>query len=141
MSQAIDAAVATKVKLCALWTSIVFCLIYTEYFRLHRPAALEQMKAFGASPEYQMAALVMVAIPILMIFLSAALPAKVNRILNIVLGLAFVLLWALSTLMISGLASALNVTLTLSAAKILQIAVAAFAALVVWYAWKWPSAL
>lgn len=139
MSQRSDQAIDTRVKLCALWTSIMFCLIYSEYFALHRPAALEVRKAFGANPEFQLVAFVMVAIPTLMIFLSVALPAKYNRTLNILVGLSFVLFWAFRRLVISLLAAGANVTLTLSAAELLQTAVAAFAVLIVWYAWKWPK--
>ena len=91
MSQRSEPAMETRLKLFSLWTSILFCLTYSEYFALHRPAALEQRKAFGANPEFHLAALVVVAIPILMIFLSVALPDKYNRTLNIVAGLFFVL--------------------------------------------------
>jgi hypothetical protein len=142
MAQLLDVAIDTKLKLCALWASIMFFLIFTEHFALFTPGTFEMMKSFRADPEHRdslRAALLVMASPILMIFLSVALPAKYNRILNIVVGLSFVLFWALNTLVISMLASVANVTLPISAPKILQFAVAAFAALVVWYAWKWPK--
>ena len=142
MAQLLDVAIDTKLKLCALWASIMFCLIVSEHIALFTPGTFEMMKSFRSDPEHRdslRAAALMMASPILMIFLSVALPAKYNRILNIVAGLSFVLFWALSTLVISMLASVGNITLTISAPKILQFAAVTFATLVVWYAWKWPK--
>ncbi len=70
---------------------------------------------------------VMMAIPSLMVFLSVALPARYNRILNIVVGALFTLLMA---------------SITYSSEwyfyKLFAGIEAVLTALVVWYAWKWP---
>jgi hypothetical protein len=142
MSQLLNVTIDTKLKLSALWISIMFCLIYSDYFGLFTPGAFETIRAIRADPESQgflRVAFVLEASPILMIFLSVVLSARYNRIINIVVGAFFVLGIAFSIFVDSSLGTAFNVTIPLSAVKILKIAVASFAALVVWYAWKWPK--
>jgi len=67
------------------------------------------------------------AIPGLLVFLSIALPARINRIVNIIVGIFFTLLMALMTYAVEWyfykFFAARGTTLT---------------ALVVWYSWKWP---
>jgi hypothetical protein len=143
MTQPVDSAIDTKLKLCALWTSILLCLIFSQYFALFTPGTFETLRALRADPASRdslMTSSLAITSPILMIFLSVVLPARFNRILNIVVGLIFVLIWALGALMVSNLASAASVTLPLTAPKVLQIVSAAFGVLVIWYAWKWPRA-
>jgi hypothetical protein len=143
MSQLLDVAIDMKVKLCALWTSFIFCSILSEWFRLHIPGTLEKMSAIGAIPEFR-AVSILFGIPILMIFLSVALPAKYNRNLNIIVGGLIFLSLALGKVMRFMISSKFGPPTTSSipareAAVSLEVAIAAFAALVVWYAWKWPK--
>jgi len=136
MSQLLDTVIDTKLKLCALWISILICFIYSDYFRLFVPGMFEAMRTLSADPEirdFDRAAHVIGASPILMIFLSVALPAKYNRTLNILVGVFFVLFFTGSSLF-----AVFRFSLPLSAVKIMELAVAVFAALVVWYASKWP---
>jgi hypothetical protein len=140
MSQLLDVPIDTKLKLCVLWISILLCLIYSDYFGLFTPGTFESIKAFRADPEHKgflRAMWLMKASPIVMIFLSVALPAKSNRTLNIVVGIIFVLSLTFDYFVVSTLWAAANIPL--SAVVILKLVVAAFAALVVWYAWKWPK--
>lgn len=90
-----------KLKLSALWTSIMFLYVYGDYFNLYTPGKLEKMAAgsLGVGPATDamlLAVSVVMAIPSVMIFLCLALPPLVNRWLNILLGLAYSGLLALT---------------------------------------------
>ena len=128
-----DLPVPTKLKLSALWASTMFCYIYCDYFELYTPRKLEgilqgTMGPLGAvTQESLMGTSILMAIPSLMVFLSVALPARYNKILNIVFGAIFTLLMAL---------------LTYAAGwyfyRFFALIETVLTALVVWYAWKWP---
>ena len=144
MSQLLDVAVDTKVKLCALWTSAMFYSVYSELNRLYIPGALERMRALGADPGIQTAWWVLIGTPIVMIFLSVALPAKYNRSLNIVIGglvfLAIALTKLAAVVMLSKQGGPTSSALAVRQIAVsVDVAIAVFAALVVWYAWKWPK--
>ena len=84
-----DIKVNVKLKLGALWVSFMFFYIYVDYFHLYMPGKVEeiikgQVFVFDITQGFLMVALALVAIPVLMIFLSVFLPAKVNRLTNII---------------------------------------------------------
>lgn len=90
-----DIKVSLKLKLAALWASFMFLYIYVDYFHLYMPGALEDMLAdkvfvFEVTQTFLLAALVSVTIPGLMVFLSVALPAKVNRWANIIIAAVYI---------------------------------------------------
>lgn len=128
-----DLKMHVKMKISALWASVMFCYLYGDYFWLYAPGKLQEMLAGRMTPLGPVTQGVLVgtsvamAIPAVMVFLSLALKAHLNRRLNIVLGVlytAFVLLtmpgaWAFYIFM-----GSVDVTLT---------------ALIVWYAWRWPE--
>ena len=72
-----DAPVAIRQKLSALWASVMLCYVYGDFFGLFSPGKLMRMNAgeFGplgqATPAVLVGVSVMMAIPALMIFLSA----------------------------------------------------------------------
>ncbi len=73
----------------------MFLYIYVDYFHLYMPGSLKDMLAgkvfvFDISQTFLLAGLVSVTIPALMIFLSAALPANVNRWTNIVVATVYI---------------------------------------------------
>tara|TARA_R110002124_G_scaffold102481_4_gene250638 strand:- start:413 stop:763 length:351 start_codon:yes stop_codon:yes gene_type:complete len=76
--------------------------IYNDYFSLYRPGTIEGMAAgkFGplgeATAGVLLGAAIVLAVPALMIFLSAALPRLISRWLNVVLGLAYTAIEALT---------------------------------------------
>ncbi len=84
--------VNTKIKLCALWTSLMFCYIYGDYFELYVPGKIKGLlngQNLLNSPIKLFAAAFMLTIPALMIFLSLLLKPKINRLLNIIFGIFF----------------------------------------------------
>ncbi|PZO01283.1 MAG: hypothetical protein DCF29_15670 [Alphaproteobacteria bacterium] len=81
--------------LASLWASFMFLYIYVDYFHLYMPNSLEDMLAgrvfvFDVTQSYLVAALISVMIPALMIFLSVALPAEVNRWTQIVIATIYI---------------------------------------------------
>lgn len=84
-----DVKVNLKVKLAAMWTSFMFLYVYVDFFGLYMPKKIDDILQgkvfeFDITQEFLLIVLVLVAIPTLMIFLSVALPAKVNRWTNII---------------------------------------------------------
>lgn len=87
--------VPVQVKLAAAWTSLMFLVIYVDYYHLYRPGVLENLIAgrvfeFAISPVVLTVFLVIIAITSLMIAVSAIFPARVNRITNIVVAAVYV---------------------------------------------------
>lgn len=103
MSQSLLAArqLSTALALSLLWASLMGLYIYNDYFSLYLPRTLEKMAAgqlaFGpATPTALLIVSIMLAVPALMIFLSAALPRLISRWLNIVLGLGYTVIEGLT---------------------------------------------
>src|SRR6476661_2440353 len=77
-----DFKVNVKIKLAALWTSVMFCYIYEDYFELYVPKKVERIisgENFLASPMTLFAGALLLIIPALMIFLSIVLIPKLSR--------------------------------------------------------------
>lgn len=127
-----DIKINVKIKLATLWTSIMFIIIYLDYFHLYMPNSLEDMLAgkvfvFEIGQGFLLAALAMVTIPALMIYLSVALPAKANRWTNIIIAsvnIPFLLFNLIGEAWIHMVVGAV-VEVFLSG-------------LIIYYAWKWP---
>lgn len=87
--------VGLKLKLAALWTSLMFLYIYVDYFHLYMPGMIGDIQTgrvykFDITQEFLLAALASVTIPALMIFFSVALPAKVNSRANIIIAAVYI---------------------------------------------------
>lgn len=128
-----DIKLNVKLKLSALWASFMFLYIYVDYFHLYMTGALEEMLAgkvfvFEITQVFLLVVLATVTIPALMIFLSVALPAKINRCTNIIVATVYIPYTLFNLVgeawmhMVFG--AIVEVVLLL---------------LVVWYAWKWPK--
>jgi hypothetical protein len=90
-----DIKVNVKLKIAALWASFMFLYIYVDYFHLYMPGMVNDILqgkvfVFEITQGFLLAALVSVTIPTLMIFLSIALQAKVNRMTNIIVAAVFI---------------------------------------------------
>lgn len=127
-----DMKVNSKLKLAVLWASFMFLYIYVDYFALYMPGKIEDiLKArvfvFDLTQGFLLGALASVTIPALMIFLSVAMPAKVNRCANIIIATVYIpyTLFNLAgeTWMHMVFGAAVEVVLL---------------SLIIRYAWKWP---
>jgi hypothetical protein len=90
-----EVRVSLNLKLAALWASFMFLYIYVDYFHLYMPGSLKEMLAgkvfvFDVTQGFLLVALVSMTIPALMIFLSLALPAKINRWSNIIIAAVYI---------------------------------------------------
>ena len=90
-----DVKASLKLKLATLWASLMFLYIYVDYFHLYMPGKIEDIQAgrvfeFDITQGFLLAALTSVTIPAVMIFLSVALPAKVNRLANIIIAAVYI---------------------------------------------------
>jgi hypothetical protein len=129
-----DIKIPVQVKLAALWTSVMFCYIYADYFGLYIPGALQKMIAGQIEPlgdttqQKLLGTSLMLAIPSVMIFLSVALRPNINRWVNVIFGIVYTVIilltmWGWKFYQLYGV---IEVSLTL---------------FVVWYAWKWPRTI
>jgi hypothetical protein len=90
-----DLRMPVRAKLAAAWTSFMFLYIYVDYLALYKPGFLDEIRAgivheFDTGPTFVALALTLMAIPILMILLSATLPARVNRTINLVVATLYI---------------------------------------------------
>lgn len=95
-----DFKINVKVKLSALWISLMFCYIYGDFFSLFVPGRIKglmngQSGTGQITPWVLLAYAVLLSIPPLMIFLSLILKPKVNRMLNIAVGIFFTIVMLL----------------------------------------------
>jgi len=94
--------IPTPVKLSALWAATMFCYVYGDYFGLYVDGKIEavsqgSMGPLGpATPGVLVAVSLMMAIPACMVALSVLLPPTVSRWSNIILGIAYTGIMALT---------------------------------------------
>ena len=89
-----DVKINVKMKLSALWIALMLVYIYADILSNFKPGAIEKaMEGFmGPFPVTQaslLSATILMIIPAVMVFLSLALKAKVNRWVNIILGVLY----------------------------------------------------
>ena len=133
MSQLSEYKVNIKIKLSALWGSVMSCYIYCDYFDLYVPEKLQRMingtTIFGAGDQSALLSISSILlVTSLMICLSILLPANTNRILNIVAGFIMTLMLGYFAFAAGAyfykMYAAVEAILTLS---------------IVRYAWNWPT--
>ena len=122
-----------RIKLSALWVCRMLVGLQGDVLRFLQPGIMEQLatgevEGMRMTHELLLVAAIAMVIPIVMVFLSLALPYKANRWANIILAVFFLLLDLV------GLP-----TYTSAYATLLIIVGLVFNALTVWYAWKWPG--
>lgn len=129
-----DIKVNVKIKLAALWTTLMFFYLYRDVLGFMEPGHIEDLLT-GELGGVQMTSgvllgsAVLMSIPSLMVFLSLALKANVNRLVNIILGFLHLVL-LVSTLFVGTITSFYIYYVIFEAAVIV---------LIIWNAWKWPK--
>ena len=134
MSSLQDFQINVKIKLAALWTAVMFCYIYGDYFNLYPPGQVEDFlkgKTMLDNPVKLFAASILMTIPSVMIFLSVALKPALNKWLNITFGFIFTAIMALIAVTSRGEWSLFYIYLAL-----VEIVITS---MVVWHAWRWPK--
>jgi hypothetical protein len=124
--------VNVRIKISALWTSMLLVFAYVDLFSLYRPdfrADLEggEISGFTVNQAFLLGTTAYVVIPSLMVFLALILRPRVSRMANIVLGIIYALT------IIAGAIGEWNYYIFGSAVEVALLAV------IVYYAWTWPK--
>ncbi len=124
--------VNVRIKISALWTSMLFVFAYVDLFSLYRPdfrADLEagEIGGFTVNQSFLLGTTVYVVIPSLMVFCALILRPRVNRIANIALGIMYALT------IIAGAIGEWSYYILGSGVEV------ALLAAIVYYAWTWPK--
>jgi len=130
-----DVKINVKIKLSALWVTVMFLYVYGDIVGFMKPGALDHyIKGIGATgaPITQIALVqiaIAMAIPSVMVLLSLTLKPKANRWANIILGIFYTCFVALVNF-------GVEVSYYFMFLSFLEVVLTA---LIVWNAWKWPK--
>ncbi len=127
--------VDVKIILSALWAARMLSSLQGDSTRFHDPVALKELVAgtteIIVTNEMLLVMSIILAVPIFMSYLSLTLKDKANRRANLSIGIFFVVWELVFLIFVYSQAPAYEM--------FWGIAYLVFAALVVWYAWKWPK--
>ena len=125
--------IPVRATLAAAWTSFMFLYAYVDILGFYTPGVVDdildgKVYEFDLSQTFSTTVLAVLAIPMFMIVLSATLPARANRITNLVVAAVLVPFTVFNVaggfyLYFYGLGVALELVVL---------------ALIVRYAWTWP---
>lgn len=82
-------------RLALLWAAMMFLYVYNDYFSLYTPGTIDMMKAGRIGPlgpatdAVMLGVSALLAIPSLMVFLSAGASARLSKWLNVGFGTAY----------------------------------------------------
>jgi hypothetical protein len=128
-----DYRVPPNIRLALLWASLMFLYIYNDYFSLYVTGTIDDMAKGRLGPMGQatdgvlIGLSIMLAVPSLMIFLSAALRPWLSRWLNVGFGIVYTAIEVLTLFgspWFYGIVVLAEIVLT---------------ALIVWHALRWPK--
>ena len=129
-----DVKINLKIKLAALWTALMFLYTYGDILGFYTPGNLDQLisgeiEGIQLTEGLLIVNAVWMAIQSVMIFLSVALKATVNRWANLILGV-----FAVVVLVAATYAGGIDIRYAIQVSVELLLI-----ALILWYAWKWPK--
>jgi len=124
--------VNVRVKISALWASMMFIFAYVDLFSFYRSdvrADIEAGEIFGftINQSFLLVTTAYVVIPALMVFGALILRPRINRVVNIALSVVYALT------IIGGAIGEWNYYLLGSAVEVVLLAAVAY------YAWTWPK--
>jgi hypothetical protein len=130
-----DFKINTRIKLSALWTAVMFCYVYGDFFSLFVPGRIQGLMdgrsgVGDTTPVKILMFAILMTIPSLMIFLSLVLKPALSRWANISMGIFF------TAVMILVVATSIDEwRLFYTFLGIVEIMLTC---IIVGYAWKWP---
>jgi hypothetical protein len=124
--------VNVRIKISALWTSMLFVFAYVDLFSLYRADIRADVEAgevggFTVNQAFLVGTTAYVVIPSLMVFCALVLRARVNRLANIALAVVYALT------IVAGAIDEWGYYILGSAIEV------ALLAAIVYYAWTWPK--
>ena len=128
-----DVKVNVKIKLSALWVTLLLIYIYVDIFGFYKPGIIEDILAgkvweFEITQAWAVGALILMMIPSLMVFLSMTLSASVNRWINIIVAILYVVVGIVTT---TGETWAFYIVGHIAGIVLLLV--------IIWTALKWPK--
>lgn len=130
----VDSKMDVKTKLVILWVALVLCYAYADIISFFQPGTLEELltgeiAGIEMNQGFLFSMSILMSVSILMTVLSVLLKAKINRLVNIVVGVFHGCVLA-TTLLVPGDTWAYYAYfMTVEAVLI---------GMIVWHAWKWP---
>jgi hypothetical protein len=123
--------VNVRIKISALWTSMLFVFAYVDLFGLYRSDIRADLEAgevggFTVNQAFLAGTTAYIVIPSLMVFGALVLRPRVNRIANIALGIVYALT------IVAGAVGEWGYYILGSVIEV------ALLAAIVYYAWTWP---
>jgi len=131
-----DRKVNVKAKLAFLWAALMFLYIYNDLFSFMQPGHVAQLveghlEGVQFTQPMLFGAAVLMAFPSFMVLLSLTLKARVNRLVNIVVGIFHVLVLVGTQFVGEGE--------TWFYWRFYELLELLFLGLIIWTAWKWPT--
>jgi len=131
-----DRKVNVKAKLAFLWAALMFFYIYNDLFSIFQPGHVAdlvegQLEGVQFTQPLLFGAAVLMAFPSLMVLMSLTLKARVNRFVNIVVGILHVFVLIGTQFVGDGE--------TWFYWRFYELLELLFLALIIWTAWKWPT--
>jgi hypothetical protein len=129
-----DAKINIKIKLSALWVTLMLFYIYADILGFYTPGNIEKVVSgeiggMQISEGFLFAMAIWRAIPSLMVFLSLTLKANANRWVNIIAGIASIIA-LFATFFVGEFSARYTFQAVIEGVLIL---------LIIWNAWKWPT--
>jgi hypothetical protein len=131
-TQFAPAGVNVRIKLSALWTSMLFVFAYVDLFSLYRPDFRADLEArevgdFTVNQAFLLGTTLYVVIPSLMVFLALVLRPGIDRVANLALSGVYA---------ITSIAGAIGEWSYYVLGSVVEVALLAAIA---YYAWTWPQ--
>ncbi len=129
-----DVKIDVKIKLSALWITLMLFYIYADILGFYTPGNIDKISSgeiggVQITEGFLFVMAIWMAIPSVMVFLALTLKANANRWVNVIAGiLSIVVLGA--TFFVGDFSARYTFQAIVEGVLI---------ALIVWYAWKWPK--
>lgn len=130
----VDSKMDVKTKLAILWVALVLCYAYADIISFFQPGIVTELETgevagIEMTQGFLLSMSVLMSVPILMAVLSLLLKAKVNRLVNVIVGVFHACVLATTILVPADTWAYYAYFMTVEAVLI---------GLIVWHAWKWP---
>ena len=132
-----DEKINVKLKLSALWVAVTFLYVYADVRAFYEPGLIEQIiegefaEVGITTSQAVLLGLITMTPPSVMVFLSLLLKPKVNRWVNIILGIFYTVV-----VFITQFGLIMDTSVNFLYSGIVEVVLTA---LIVWYALKWPK--
>jgi len=129
-----DVKINVKIKLSALWVTLLIFYIYADILGFYTPGNIEkvvsgELGGVQITEGFLFIMAIWMAIPSVMVFLSLTLKAKPNRWVNFITGIVSIFVLA-ATFFVGELSARYTFQAIIEGVLI---------ALIIWLVWKWPN--